>query len=675
MPGGKSAGSYPPCHVVLPENFDDLAAGGGGPKVLDVLASGERSRRLMLLRAMLDGAAKEANACGPLPSVETAWNMLIAVQNRAPAEFDKLLMHPQTGMWLAHSLRRLHRVTESPAVPLWVDIGYLYNIVLAVAARAGIEMLVTVPHRGGTVMIPTLGMARFGQGMACGVVQASVNSGHMCLRTAHDVVNVRLPGTADSDGWWTLRRIGSQSGENEVVVWLDDIDPYREIGEPVPPERLSHAQTRQWRHLLNGAYEILTRDNPRLASAVAMGLTSVVPLPPSPDLVRSASSGDSSGSALISMPPDPTALAVTLVHEFQHIKLGGLLHLLKLCRDDSSPRLYAPWRDDPRPLSGLLQGVYAFLGVTEFWRLHRSSCSSARQRAFAEFEFALWREQTWHALQSLHADAGLTKLGRRFAAGMATTMRRWWVEAVDQHIAAAAQLAVQDHRAGWRVRHLQTDSAYIAKLARDFSQGHTARIDDWPTPRMVPDLGVSWTHQRIALARLRLTAPDEFHRLSSRNAAHHGHHPGDVALVSGNYRIAANAYARQLAADPDQPDAWVGLALAVSAENRGGRSLLECPELMPALHRKLRSSHGRGSRADQAIPDPRAIAEWLCGISLSAFACRSTAYNGIGAMSASARKPLVAAMVAGCESPNTCRSLSIVSARNISPSLVLPVAR
>ena len=27
---------------------------------------------------------------------------------------------------------------------------------------------------------------------------------------------------------------------------------------------------------------------------------------------------------------------------------------------------YAPWRDDPRPISGLLQGIYAFVCITEF---------------------------------------------------------------------------------------------------------------------------------------------------------------------------------------------------------------------------------------------------------------------------------------------------------------------
>ena len=30
--------------------------------------------------------------------------------------------------------------------------------------------------------------------------------------------------------------------------------------------------------------------------------------------------------------------------------------------------VYVPWRDDPRPASGLLQGVYAHLGIARFRR-------------------------------------------------------------------------------------------------------------------------------------------------------------------------------------------------------------------------------------------------------------------------------------------------------------------
>src|SRR5581483_603165 len=62
--------------------------------------------------------------------------------------------------------------------------------------------------------------------------------------------------------------------------------------------------------------------------------------------------------------------AVTLAHELQHLKLGALLDIVTLALPDDGRRYYAPWRDDPRPLGGLLQGAYAYFGVSGFWRPH-----------------------------------------------------------------------------------------------------------------------------------------------------------------------------------------------------------------------------------------------------------------------------------------------------------------
>ena len=63
-------------------------------------------------------------------------------------------------------------------------------------------------------------------------------------------------------------------------------------------------------------------------------------------------------------------MAETLIHEFQHNKLCGLMDMLPLI-EPSGERGYAPWREDPRPMAGLLQGVYAFAGIVHFWDVQR----------------------------------------------------------------------------------------------------------------------------------------------------------------------------------------------------------------------------------------------------------------------------------------------------------------
>jgi HEXXH motif-containing protein len=590
-------------HIVPQNHFESLASGGGDHGTIKFLFAGERSRRLLLLRAMLDAAAEVADACGPLPGIETAWRALIFMQSHAPAEFDDILMQPQIGTWLAHCLRRLNRIDRG-RIPLWVDIGYVFNFVLAVAVRSGIEFSTSVPHRAGSVMIPTMGLVQLAEGADFGIVEARVFTDHIRVRTKLHVLDVELPTKSDAHGWWGLRRLSARAEETELGIWLDDIDPFRDLSEPIPPERLSDGHARQWQLLLDGAYAILAHDNPSLAAAMAVGYLSVVPLPPAGDLpVRSASSGDCFGSALISMPPDPTTLAATLVHEFQHIKLGGLLHLLTLCHDDERLRFYAPWRDDPRPLRGMMQGAYAYLGVTEFWRARRRS-DDVPTRDLSEFEFAFWRDQTSQAIELLRADAGLTGAGRRFTAGMAARMRTWSIEQVSPQVAAAARIAADDHRAGWRIRHLRPDPGYVAELADALRQGSAANMSESPAPRIVPDPDATWSHKRIGLCRLRFADPIAY---AARTVARESGPPtflaADAALLSGDHDHAAEAYVGLLKINPEQPDAWTGLVLALVATGGAARRLLGYPELLPAIHAEL--------RAGGAAPDPRMIAEWL----------------------------------------------------------------
>ncbi|GAA3300168.1 hypothetical protein GCM10020295_40210 [Streptomyces cinereospinus] len=103
------------------------------------------------------------------------------------------------------------------------------------------------------------------------------------------------------------------------------------------------------------------------------------------------------------------------MHEFQHIKLGALINLGPLTEPPPDPGppeelFYAPWRDDPRPLEGLLQGIYAFFGVARFWRAHRRTADAAYV-PLAHFEFALWRAQVWSVLTEAHGHRLLTPLG------------------------------------------------------------------------------------------------------------------------------------------------------------------------------------------------------------------------------------------------------------------------
>src|SRR5262245_21786778 len=70
-------------------DFDALARGTGRAGMVRRLREAERSRRLLLLRVLLDEVAAYGDpgemADGVLPPVEDAWDLLARVQQRAPA--------------------------------------------------------------------------------------------------------------------------------------------------------------------------------------------------------------------------------------------------------------------------------------------------------------------------------------------------------------------------------------------------------------------------------------------------------------------------------------------------------------------------------------------------------------------------------------------------------------
>jgi uncharacterized protein len=169
---------------------------------------------------------------------------------------------------------------------------------------------------------------------------------------------------------------------------------------------------------------------------------------PSSDNDVSATARDAYGAIGLALPADGPTLALLLIHEYQHAKLGALLDLYDFYDAEDRRLFYAPWRDDPRPLGALYQGTYAHLAVTDYWRARRHDAPVAA-RAAAEANFVRWRTQTAEAVQVLLGSESLTALGARFARGMGETLAPWLEEPVGSQAARAARRMARDHRAEW----------------------------------------------------------------------------------------------------------------------------------------------------------------------------------------------------------------------------------
>jgi HEXXH motif-containing protein len=543
-------------HRVSLDQLDAMAEGRSSLAVVELLKKAYRSRQLVILRAVLD---RTLGITTPLPPLEEAWSLLAAVQRRDEAAVDTVITHPRTGWWTATLLRLLNR--DDGEQPLWTHLGYLHQMAAAAAVRAGHDFHMCVPVWRGTVMLPTLGVATVPSETEWDVTEVRGSGGHVTIG------DVQIP---DGPGWLALRTL--RAGGFQVC--LDDIDPYREFYGPMPPRRLPADEVAAWSEGLRHTWQLLSDHHPETAAELASGLTTLVPCTAEG---YSASHNDAFGSVALSLPPDPTTFAETLVHEFQHNKLGVLLSLVDLLDpkgDNETPRLYAPWRDDPRPPTGLLHGVVSFLGVAAFY--HNQSIVD--DRPIVRFEFEYHRMQTSQAVETLLNETTPSELGHRFLSKARDQLQKWATVPLPDHIREAARRATDDHRLSWRIRHLRPREADV--MADAWLNKRAKPVVEPTEPRLTPS-AITEPNTRLALIRSRLSTSDQ-----------------TGTLVNGDNETAVELYRQQILARPESATAWAGLALASE-----DKTLQTRPELVFSVYQEI-GSHG-------GTAHPLRLAEWL----------------------------------------------------------------
>jgi uncharacterized protein len=456
-----------PAHGVPAAEFRALAAGFGAASAIEHLAETQDSLRRALLAAVYREAAVPAAAAADL---QAAWDLLSRIDAGSPQVLADVLGHPYVRVWAVRCLEQLRTALgeRARAAPdLAADLGHLGAIAAAAAIRSGTTARVAVPVRGGAVHLPTLGRLVIsraepplprGQALAPAAsapaasapAQAPAPPSALVTATvevADDTVTVRA-----RDGQWTLARADLLAGQPadqdfESACWqpvrtltapgisvtLEDTDLYRDCHQWAAAPRLTDPELAGWQREFRAAWAQTQREHSAYAPGLAAGLRTITPLSAAPagrDV--SATARQAFGAVAAALPGDHSTLALLLIHEFQHVKLGAVLDLFDLY-DAADTRLYhAPWRDDPRPLEGLLQGTYAHIAVTDFWRARRSVAAGPAAET-AEARFAHWRDQTADAIESLAASGSLTPLGEQFIDGMRQSIAPMLDEPVSAH--------------------------------------------------------------------------------------------------------------------------------------------------------------------------------------------------------------------------------------------------
>ncbi|MGD0699469.1 MAG: HEXXH motif-containing putative peptide modification protein [Trebonia sp.] len=475
-----------PVHALSAADFAALAAGGGGPAAIAQLVGAEHRNHLLLL----SGVVNEARATGHREATLAAegYSLLCAARDRNPDAALRVIRYPSVGAW---ALRTLLALRGGQVVP-GATPGGLRAVAAAAALRAGQPAEIMIGAVNGLATLPSLGAA-------------FVSMDTVFVRSLGGTVTVgpvRLPGDPhlDGPGWIGLRRV--RAGALDVLI--DDLDPFRHPATSSPPERQA---VDSWTEMLVQAWAVLQAHHPRIAAEVAGAVQVITPIATSAGRRESSSSPELFGTVAMSLPPDPVTGAEALAHEIQHVKLGALLNEVKLTLPDDGSRYYAPWRADPRPVSGLLQGAYAYLGVSGFWRRQRRQWGHEEH---GDAEFARWRAAAATAVATLQSSGRLTDDGLEFVAGMAGTLGPWQHEFVSAAALASAEREASGHLARWQAAHGTATAGLSAT-------GQTSGV---AAPMTLSVISGSSTRPRSQIffeCLLKLAAREGRHRRSSRS--------------------------------------------------------------------------------------------------------------------------------------------------------------
>ncbi|MGH3262743.1 MAG: FxsB family cyclophane-forming radical SAM/SPASM peptide maturase [Trebonia sp.] len=430
--------------TVSDEALAELATGLGGANAISQITEAQLALGRRLLAVVYQkGLAAPAVAPAVKVQLREAWQVITRADDESPDAVAAVLRHPYLRVWAVRCLERLRGLSAGQGFArrdddgsLSADLGHLAAIAGAVAVRGGAHAMLTVPLIDGALHLPGLGRLTVPSKEAQAVLE--VDADLLRVRIGADAWKLSrsrvLDGgealadhcrdgvldTADAaprPGWEPVRLLTAPG----IRVAIEDTDPYRDCHQWPAAPRLTADEFAAWQRHFALAWAEIETHHPAYAQGLAVGLGALMPMAAAPagsDVSAAARHGY--GAIGTALPADPLTLALLLMHEFQHVKLGAVLDLFDLF-DREDKRLYhAPWRQDPRPLEGLLQGTYAHLAVSDFWRVRADLGERDESEAVRRYEH--WRAHTAAAIETLAASGSLTPLGMRFADAMRTAI-------------------------------------------------------------------------------------------------------------------------------------------------------------------------------------------------------------------------------------------------------------
>jgi HEXXH motif-containing protein len=514
--------------------------------------------------------ASELAAKVPAVLAESGFPAALDVLTSSPAEVQRqVLDHPCAAFWtdVAWDLVRRRAPEHFPEMHLLPHLREFGRFATAAVLLRGHGRLTTAVRTddAGRVSLPGVGLA--------------ISVGQPWTRTELTVCDGAVTGT------WDQLRVPRLAAGPELN-WLDH-DLRLGGRAPFTFAELDQAAARHWADTLDQHMDLIGDVSRLLADELTAALRVIVPLS-SPDgfLQMSGSFAEAPGMVALSL-SGPLATLEVLVHEYGHQKLNAIMTLDPLVVGDTGEALYySPWRDDPRPLTGLLHAVYSFETVLNFYHdmLGMPGCRGLDRREVVNRAYCVAR-QVRDGLAGLRAHAGFSPLGQALAEALSERTEACAADLPlpadeDRRLLDAAHYA---HKAQWEARHpspspaASPGAAVAASGTHDETALATLRalgLPDswnllWITGRWYPGdsmLSVVRAWQQANRAVDLPDVPPGKSLIADLATAH-------VAYVSDDYTMAAARYAACVNHDPASPYFWQCYAFALRHLGRHDEAL------------------------------------------------------------------------------------------------------
>ncbi|MCC3436629.1 MAG: hypothetical protein EAZ39_27435 [Oscillatoriales cyanobacterium] len=219
-------------------------------------------------------------------------------------------------------------------------------------------------------------------------------------------------------------------------------------------EELTPNTTIKWLSSLEEAWFWIDSCSSLLASEILMGVQSLVPVHSHAiDVHISQTFREIPGLLILSWMSDTSVIVEALVHEYHHHKLHALLNLDPILVEGSPEEIYySPWRDDPRPLGGILQGTYVFQAVLEFGnKLLKTDMPILQEKRLQQRVYTV-KKQLQTALKVLRTNAGFSSIGRGLIEGIEENIDRVEPE-IPQIEQQLIDLRLKEHQRQWEAEN------------------------------------------------------------------------------------------------------------------------------------------------------------------------------------------------------------------------------